>query len=98
MNGYYYPEIEIEMPTGGDFSIINDTDGGRISGFSSVPESVTKIHVDNDHCLITNNQDLNIYPYFNMKFFRLKRGYNNLRVTGNGVLRLICEFPVNPGG
>lgn len=98
MNGYYYPIIELELSGGGNFELANDSDNGRAAVFTDVPDSVTKIQIDNDHCVITNDQDLNLYPYFNMKFFRLKRGHNTIRAIGNGTLRIICEFPVNPGG
>lgn len=98
MHGHYSPTIEIVLKQGGSFSIINETDNGRETKFENVPGSVSNIIVDNDHCVITNDQSLNLYPYFNMKFLRLQQGYNTLRVTGNGVLRIHCEFPVNPGG
>lgn len=98
LSGYYYPTLEIDLGNGGDFVITNVTDGNRLTAFTDVPASITQICVDNDHCVITNDQELNIYPNFNMKFFRLKRGYNDLHIAGNGTLRLICEFPVNPGG
>lgn len=97
-NGYYYPIVQIDLPDGGDFEIINESDGHRSFSFKGIPASVRHVTVDNDHYVITNDQDLNIYPNFNYNFFRLKRGYNKLRVKGNGTLFIICEFPVNPGG
>lgn len=97
VNGYYMPNLEITQ-TGGTFSITNVTDGNRVFSFTSYPASVSKIYVDNEHGIITNNQDLNLYPYFNYKFFRLKRGMNQLTVAGNGTLKIKCSFPVNTGG
>ncbi len=99
LGGYYYPEIEW-CPTsgGGDFSLQNVTDSGRTTKFTDVPASIKSIVVDNDRGIITNDQDLNIYPYFNFKFFRLTRGVNDLIVTGTGTLNISCEFPVNMGG
>lgn len=97
-NGYYYPLIQIDLAAGGDFELINETDGHRVFQFRNIPESVTHVSVDNDHYVITNDQDLNLYPNFNYNFFRLKRGYNKLHAKGPGVLSIICEFPVNPGG
>jgi len=97
INGYFMPELEITQ-TGGTFSITNATDGNRVFSLTSYPSSVSSIQVDNEHGIITNNQDLNLYPYFNYKFFRLKRGYNQLTVRGNGTLKIRCTFPVNTGG
>lgn len=92
------PQLEIELSSGGNFSIINQSDNNRTFSFKSVPSSVKKINVDNDRCIITNDQDLNIYPYFNFRFLKLIKGENRLKVSGKGILRIICEFPVNVGG
>lgn len=97
-NGYFMPQVEIELANGGSFSIINQSDNNREFLFKDVPASVKKIAVDNDHCIITNDQEINVYPYFNFHFLRLDKGLNQLRVTGNGKLRITCEFPVNVGG
>lgn len=96
-NGLYMPKVEIEQK-GGTFSITNVTDNNRKFEFKNVPTSVTKISVDNDLGIISNNQSLNLYPYFNFRFFRLVKGENILKIVGNGTLRLICEFPANVGG
>lgn len=97
-NGYYMPVLDISMSSGGTISITNNSDGGRTFMLRDVPASASNIHVDNDTCVITNNADLNLYPYFNFKFLRLVRGYNSLSVTGNCRLTITCEFPVNAGG
>ena len=97
-NGYYYPVVDIALSGGSAFSIENQTDGGRKFEFSNIPASVESIHVDNDNGIITNSADLNLYSCFNFNFFRLKRGYNTLKLTGNGTLKIYCEFPVNVGG
>lgn len=97
-NGFYMPYMEIEPSSGGDFCIENLSDDSRKFSFEKLPSLVKKICIDNDNGIITNDQDLNIYPYFNFKFFRLIKGENNLKITGNGILRIICEFPVNVGG
>lgn len=97
-NGYYYPIIEIDRSGGSSFSIENQTDDGRTFELSGIPSAATSIRVDNDNGVITNNADLNLYSGFNFNFFRLKRGYNTLKITGNGTLKIICEFPINAGG
>lgn len=85
---------------GGTISIVNNTDDGRTFKFSELPNigSDTIITIDNMNRIITASNDQNLYPYFNFKFFRLKRGYNSLTLKGTGTVKFICEFPVNIGG
>lgn len=66
--------------------------------FTDIPTSVSAISVDNDRCIINSDNDINLYPYFNFKFFRLVKGLNQLKVSGKGTLRIVCEFPINVGG
>ena len=85
---------------GGDsISIQNLSDNNRTFQFKGLPggRSLT-IYVDNKNQVITNSLDLNLYPYFNMKFMRLVKGDNLLKITGNAEVKFICEFPVNIGG
>lgn len=96
-NGYYMPILDIQM-NGGSFSIKNETDNGRTFTLTNVPAAASNICVNNDTFVITNNADLNLYPYCNCKFLRLVRGYNTLLVTGNCTLTIRCEFPINVGG
>ena len=98
-NGYYCPKMEIKMTGGDSISIENTADGNRVTEFTDLPVSQSLvIYMDNKNKVITNNQDLNLYPYFNMKFLRLVRGDNVLNITGNAEIKFICEFPVNIGG
>ena len=98
-NGYYFPKIEISVLGGNDISIQNLSDNGREFSFKGLPESEgLTITIDNKNGIITNSLDINLYQYFNMKFLRLKRGYNDLKLTGNMSIRFVCEFPVNIGG
>lgn len=98
-NGFYRPNMEIILHGGNSISIQNISDGGRTFSFSALPNgnSLT-IYIDNKNQVITNNMDLNLYPYFNMKFMRLVRGDNILKITGKAEVKFICEFPVNIGG
>jgi len=85
---------------GGDgVSIQNLSDNNRTFQFKELPggNSLT-IYVDNKNQVITDSMDLNLYPYFNMKFMRLVKGDNLLKITGNAEVKFICEFPVNIGG
>lgn len=98
-NGYYMPILEIDLRSGNSFKIINHADKDRSTEFSSLPTAVKNIVIDNEHGVITTGDaGLNLYPNFNYKFFRLKRGENHLTVNGDGKLRILCEFPVNMGG
>lgn len=104
-NGYYMPKIEIERKAAigsglmsDQFIIENLSDNNRAFKFSNLSESIERINVDNENCIITNDQGLNLYPNFNYHFLRLVKGENKLKVRGDGILRLICEFPVNVGG
>ena len=85
---------------GGDgISIQNLSDNNRTFQFKELPggNSLT-LYVDNKNQVITDSMDLNLYPYFNMKFMRLVKGDNLLKITGNAEVKFICEFPVNIGG
>ena len=98
VNGYYYPILKYSPTNGGDFSIQNNTDGERLFAMTGLPAAAQVITINNDTGVITNSADLNLYPYFNNHFFRLKRGQNELVLTGAGTLEIQCEFPVNVGG
>lgn len=60
------------------------------------------VKFDNQNQIITTNKDtLNMYEYFNRKFFRLVKGSNTLRMsTTGGSCKLImnCEFLRKVGG
>lgn len=97
-NGYYRPVINI-ICDGGDVSIENESDNNRVFEFKNLPEhNGLEIYIDNQNQIITNSMDINLYPYFNMKFMRLVRGENILKIKGNCTVKFICEFPVNIGG
>lgn len=98
-NGYYMPKMEISVFGEGGITIENLSDNGRVFQFHDLPNtSSIVISIDNQNQVITNNMDLNLYPYFNMKFMRLVRGDNKLKITGDANITFICEFPVNIGG
>lgn len=82
MDDYYYPVVIYTPINGGDFEIVNETDNGRVFRFTDIPSSIETLTVDNENGIISSNLDINMYPCFNFKFFRLKRGQNTLRVTG----------------
>lgn len=98
-NGFYKPNMEISLSGTDSISIVNASDNNRTFSFSALPtgEALT-IYIDNKNQVITNSLDLNLYPYFNLKFFRMLRGDNQITITGYGTVKFICEFPVNIGG
>lgn len=97
-NGYYYPRLIFEPSSAGDLVIKNNSDGGRVFKITNIPASVKTITIDNENCIITNDAGIDLYGNCNFQFFRLKRGMNSLSFSGNGKLKIVCEFPVNPGG
>lgn len=98
-NGYYSPTLLISFnDASGSVSINNQTDNGRTFTLTNVPRSEGTIRVDNDTKVITSESGSNIYNYFNFQFLRLLRGVNELTITGNCTVDIICEFPVNMGG
>jgi len=98
-NGFYLPKMEIALRGENSISIQNLSDSGREMKFTALPNgSELVLQIDNKNQVITNNMDLNLYPYFNMKFLRLMRGDNKLRMTGKAEVTFMCEFPVDIGG
>lgn len=105
-NGYYYPLLYIvfgdNKPT--QITITNNSDNDRETAIGSeekpIPTTISRIDMDNDHCILSCAEGLNLYQHFNFKFFRLLRGQNNLTVKTDAAVTLsfVCEFPVNIGG
>jgi len=98
-NGFYRPKMEIALQGAADFSITNHSDNDRVFAFEALPTGgALTIYVDNKNQVITNNLDLNLYPYSNYGFFRMVRGDNLITIRGQGDVKFICEFPVSIGG
>lgn len=100
-HGDYYPRLELLLNGGDGISIVNHHDGGReFCFFDLAPFMPLTLIVDNENQVIKSDKLLpkSAYSYFNLNFFRLKRGDNSLVLNGQGVVKIICEFPVNVGG
>ena len=99
-NGFYYPKLEIALNGLQAFAITNASDNNRKFEFSNIPAAYASatVMIDNRNQVIVSSNGDNLYPCFNKKYFRLVRGDNDLLVSGTGVLRIICDFPVNVGG
>ena len=97
-NGYYMPKLIIETSGGGSICIENESDGNRSFAFNELPTGNLTIVVDNQNQVIVEEKTgINMYPYFNYKFLRLRRGINKLKITGTCTIQIISEFPVNVG-
>lgn len=98
LNTPYYPVIEYTRTGGSSFSVKNAQDNNRGPEITGIPNSVSSITVDNERCVVDNNQSVNLYPGFNFQFLRLARGYNTITITGQGTVNIKCEYPINVGG
>lgn len=98
LNDWYYPDVEFVRTSGTAFSMTNDKDNNRGPSLHDIPGSVSTITIDNEHCIVDNDKGVNLYEGFNFQFLRLKRGHNNITITGNGTVKIKCEYPINVGG
>ena len=78
--------------------IQNVSDNMRETKFTGLPTSVSSIVIDNENEVITCNEIQNPYQYFNFNSFRLVHGSNHIILTGNGTVKITCEFPMRIGG
>lgn len=99
VNEFYYPKITIVTSGSGSISIINHSDGNREFLLNKTTISAgTTIDVDNERGIIKASDGQNLYDYFNFNFFRLRPATNQLTLSGNFELTVLCEFPINIGG
>ena len=97
--GGYKPKMKITLNGSNTIQIINQSDSKRTFELRDLPqEYFVVIDVDNENGIITNNMDLNLYPYFNFEFLKLIPGDNKLRIIGHCLIEFICEYPVSVGG
>lgn len=81
-----------------EMKIVNAADGDREFSLKNIPAGAT-VTVDNRNGVIVCEPDgNNLYSGFNMKFFRLARGENRLKVYGNGTLTISGRFLYNIAG
>ena len=96
VNRYYYPEVVITS-SGGDISIVNETDNQRELKFADLPSSSLQITSDGNAGIVKSQDGSDMYKYFNFNFLRLLRGDNKLILTGNFSVDVNCEFPMDIG-
>ena len=96
---YLKPELSIQPSAGTtEIKIVNHSDGDREFKLSNIPGS-SNIYVDNNNGIIQElNYNHNLYGGFNMNFFRLVHGDNELTITGNGVVSIAGRFLYNVAG
>ena len=99
-NGYYYPIIDITGHSGGNISVKIGNDEFKLNDVSA---NVGDIRIDCENGIITSKHSANVYEYIDFTtddfhFPRLRRGKNELTITGSGTYTFTCEWPVNIGG
>lgn len=97
-NDAYSPKICLTLTNGGDFQIINHSMGDSAFHLTGVPSSVGKILIDGERGILSCDSGWNLYPHSNFIFPKLRRGDNHITLTGSGIVKYTCEFPVSVGG
>ena len=95
-NEYYKPDLTIK-PAGGTFSITNTSDNNRVFEFTGLPPGITIQVNNNDGIIQCSNNSYNLYPMFNMNFFRCVQGPNYLKFSGGGEVTISGMFLHNVG-
>ncbi len=92
-SGYLFPHITLTPSNVTQtVSIINEDDNNREFKFTQLNNYDNEIiYIDNARQIITSNNGVNMYPYFNKNFFRLIRGLNNITITGDCVIRIVFQ-------
>jgi phage-related protein len=91
---YYYPEIEFELTNSNTgVSIVNISDGGRETSLTGLI-ATEEIYMDGQKRILLSNLSSNRFSNFNNKFLRLKKGVNNIELTGECIFRVRSQFPV----
>ena len=79
-------------------SIVNADDGNREFLIDNLPSNI-RIEVDNTNGIIRETKHgYNLYDGFNLNFFRIVHGDNNLVINGNGTLTISGRFYHNVAG
>ena len=88
------------VPSSGttELRIVNHNDGEREFLLKDLPSSVNVIIDNNNGIIQETNYGYNLYDNFNLNFFRLVHGDNNIEVTGDGTLTISGRFLCNIAG
>jgi phage-related protein len=92
---YYYPEVEITLMEGTDFSLDNLNDTSNAFAFTDLVAGEV-IYVNNQRKqIITNQPGLFRYDNFNKNWLKLVQGVNQIQVNGKVKLHFEMQFPVS---
>lgn len=95
---YIKPTLVYATASGGTLSIVNHNDNDREFKLTGIPAS-SNVVVDNRNGIIQETiGETNLYDGFNLNFFRLVHGDNDLTVTGNGTLTITGRMLYNVAG
>lgn len=95
---YIKPTLTYTSNYNGVLSIVNHNDNEREFRLANIPSS-TCVIIDNDHGIIQETAGkTNLYSGFNLNFFRLVHGDNNLTISGNGTLIISGRLLYNVAG
>jgi phage-related protein len=96
---YLYPRLVLTMnSTGGDVSITNAEDSGRVFGFTEL-QADEVLTIDNSLQTISSSSGLKRLGSFNKKWLRFLPNKNNLTIVGNlASIELIYSFVVKKVG
>lgn len=96
---YLKPEISFAPASSTrTLSLVNLNDDNREFKLTGIPSGAS-IFVNNSNGIIQElSSGYNLYDGFNLNFFRLVHGDNNIKVTGGGVLTISGRFLYNVAG
>lgn len=82
----------------GCISIVNHNDNDREFLITEVP-ALSNVVIDNNNGILQDTvYGTNLYDKFNLNFFRLVHGDNNLTINGTGILTISGRFLYNVAG
>ena len=96
---YLKPEISFAPASSTrTLSLVNLNDDNREFKLTGIPSGAS-VFVNNSNGIIQElSSGYNLYNGFNLNFFRLVHGDNNIKVTGDGVLTISGRFLYNVAG
>ena len=99
MREYLKPEISFAPASSTrTLSLVNLNDDNREFKLTGIPSGAS-VFVNNSNGIIQElSSGYNLYDGFNLNFFRLVHGDNNIKVTGDGVLTISGRFLYNVAG
>jgi hypothetical protein len=103
----YFPQLDITLSAGSDFKWENaEADNVFALEFKGANTALLKIHADGSNLIlrVDNSAPIrNLYQYMTLGgsehyvFPVLRRGLNDVKITGNCILDVTTEYPMNIG-